>query len=283
MIFQKIKISLLFYISPAKYNYLNFMKNLSNIGRIFYGTAIAVMGLHTIYFKDFHPYLLPANHSGIPGLVVLAYISGALLIIAGAGIVFEKKTRPISLLLGAVLLLICCFYYIPYEFIATSNYMHFGEWENAVKELALSSGAFVIAGCFSEKNENPLTRFLSKLIPYGTIVFSLTIISFGANHFLYAKSAADYIPSWIPNHIFWIYFAGVALLGSGIGITLNIRRRLLAVLLGTMIFIWFIILHIPKAAASPFADMGGETISAFLALAYSGTAFVIAGGTKKVA
>jgi hypothetical protein len=31
--------------------------------------------------------------------------------------------------------------------------MHLGEWENAEKELALSSGAFVIAGCFSEKKE----------------------------------------------------------------------------------------------------------------------------------
>ena len=32
--------------------------------------------------------------------------------------------------------------------------MHLGEWENAEKELALSSGAFVIAGCFPGKNEN---------------------------------------------------------------------------------------------------------------------------------
>ena len=138
--------------------------------------------------------LIPPEHSWIPGLVILAYISGAMLILAGACIVFEKKTRPISLLLGSVLLLIFCFYFIPYEFMASSNYMHLGEWENAEKELALSGGAFVIAGCFSEKNENPLIRFLGKLIPFGAIFFSITMISFGIDHFLYAKDAADYVP-----------------------------------------------------------------------------------------
>ena len=114
------------------------MKNLSNIGRIFYGVAMTVMGLLTIYYKDFPYMLIPPNHSWIHGLVILAYISGTMLILAGVCIVFEKKTRSVSLLLGTVLLLIFCLYYVPYEFMATTNYMHLGEWDNAEKELALS-------------------------------------------------------------------------------------------------------------------------------------------------
>ena len=129
------------------------MENLSDIGRIFYGISIAVMGFLTIYYNDFPYMLLPPGHSGIPGFVMLVYISGTMLILAGACIVFKRKTRLVSLLLGGVLLLIFCFYFIPYEFIAGSNYMHLGQWENAEKELALASGAFVIAGCFSERNK----------------------------------------------------------------------------------------------------------------------------------
>jgi hypothetical protein len=49
-----------------------------------------------------------------------------------------------------------------------------------------------------------------------------------------------------------------------------------------MIFTWFIILHVPKVIAAPFADRAGEITSAFLALAYSGIAFVIAGAAKKI-
>jgi uncharacterized membrane protein len=201
--------------------------------------------------------------------------------LAGACIVFEKKIRTISLLLASVLLLIFCFYFIPYQLVISSKFTQLGYWENAEKELALSGGAFVISGCFPGKNENNLTRFLGKLIPLGSIFFAIPIISFGADHFIYAKQAAGYVPSWIPDHIFWIYFAGVPLIGSGIAIILKIKVRLIAALLGTMIFIWFIILHIPYVIAAHFSDTGGEVTSAFLALAYSGTAFVIAGTAKK--
>jgi len=50
-----------------------------------------------------------------------------------------------------------------------------------------------------------------------------------------------------------------------------------------MIFIWFTVLHIPRVIASPAAYLGSEITSAFIALAYSGIAFVIAGASKKIA
>ena len=85
--------------------------------------------------------------------------------------------------------------------------------------------------------------------------------------------------------MFWIYFTGLTLLVSGMAIILKIKVRLIAALLGTMIFSWVIILHIPKSIASPVADKRSEVASAFLALAYRGIAFVIAGAgaTKKKA
>jgi hypothetical protein len=259
------------------------MGSLSNIGRIFYGIAIAVLGFLTIYYKDFPYMLLPPNHVSISGLIILAYISGAMLVLAGACIVFEKNPMSVSLLLGTVLLLIFCFYYIPYQFMVSPNYMYLRDWENGEKELALSSGAFVIAGCYVEKNKKNLTSFFGKLIPFGAIFFSITIISFGILHFMYAKEASDYIPSWVPNHIFWMYFTGAALIGAAIAIILKINIRLIATLLGTMMFIWFIILHIPRVIASPVADIGDEIASAMLALGYSGITFVIAGSGKKTA
>jgi hypothetical protein len=259
------------------------MGNLSKTGRIFYGIAIAEIGLQTIYYRDF-PYILSLpQHFPVPGRVVLACIFGAIFTLAGASILFEKKTRQVSVLFGSVLLLIFCFYYIPYEILTSPNYMHLADWENAEKELAFAGGAFVIAGCFSEKNGNPLTRFLEKLIPSGAILFAITIVGFGVLHFMLAKEASSFVPAWIPGHMFWMYFCGAALIGSGVAIILKIKVGLFAALLGTMIFLWFILLHIPRVVASPAADLGGELTSAFLALAYSGIAFVIAGTAKKTA
>ena len=255
------------------------MRILSEIGRIFYGMVIAGMGCQAIYYHDF-PYMLLPPHPWIAGHVMITYIFGALFILAGACIVFKIKIEIIPLLLGTLLLLIVCSYHIPYEFMTDSNYMRIGEWENAEKDLALSGGAFVIAGCFSEENENLVTRFLRKLIPLGTILFALMMAIFGTYHFLFTKEASTLVPWWLPDHMFWTYLGGVALIGSGVAIALKIKRGLISALLGTMIFIWFIILHIPRVMVAPSADVEDEVTSAFLALAYSGTAFVIAGATK---
>jgi len=257
------------------------MRNLSIVGRIFFGIAIAGIGFLTIYYSDFPYMLIPPEHSWIPGREMLAYISGAMLILAGACIVFEIRIKSVSLLLGSVLLLIFCLYFIPYEFMASSNYMHLLDWENAEKELALAGGAFVMAGFHSKKNEASLNWFLEKLIPFGPILFSIPIISFGILHFMYAKDVSDLVPPWVPNPLFWTYLAGIGLFSSGLAMILKIKPRLATALLGTMIFIWFIILHIPRVIVSSVAYVGSEVTSAFLALAYSGIAFVIAGTTKK--
>ena len=182
-----------------------------------------------------------------------------------------------------MLLAIFCFYYIPYEFIVSGNYMHLAEWENAEKELALAGGAFVIAGCFSERNKKHHARFLGKQIAFGAILFAITMISFGILHFMEAEGASTLVPSWIPNHLFWIYACGVALIGSGISIIFKIKTGVIAALLGLMIFLWFVLLHIPRVVVSPAAYLGSEVTSAVMALAYSGIAFVIAGaGGRKL-
>jgi uncharacterized membrane protein YphA (DoxX/SURF4 family) len=253
---------------------------LSKIGRAFYAVAITGTGFQTIIYNNFPYMLLPPEHFLVPGHALFNYISGTVLILVGACIVFNKKTRPISFLFGCLLLLIFCFFYIPYQFMTNSKYLHLVEWDNPMKELALAGGAFAIAGCSSEKNETSFNRVWVKLMPYGAILFSIPLICFGILHFLYAKDVSTMVPSWVTSPIFWTYLAGAALLGSGIAIILKIMPQLIGFLLGLMILIWFIILHIPRVIVSPVSDRGDEMVSAFLALAYSGIAFVIAGAGK---
>jgi uncharacterized membrane protein YphA (DoxX/SURF4 family) len=106
------------------------------------------------------------------------------------------------------------------------------------------------------------------------------MISFGLSHFYYTGTVADLVPGWIPAHLFWTYFAAIALIGSGIAIIIRFRVFLISNLLGLMIFIWFIILHIPRALVAPLANNGNEVTSAFSALAFSGIALVIANSQR---
>ena len=61
----------------------------------------------------------------------------------------------------------------------------------------------------------------------------------------------------------------------------KIKLKVVGMLLGTMIFLWFVFLHIPRAIADPFVGKGNEVTSAFEALGFSGIAFVLAYGVQR--
>jgi uncharacterized membrane protein len=199
------------------------------------------------------------------------------LAIACICIILESKARPISLIIGVVLLLLVILFQVPGQ----HTPMVLAFWVNPLKELTLSGGAFLVAGSLVRANKvSPVENSLEKLIPAGKYFFAVTMVIFGYSHFLYSDFVATLVPGWIPGHLFWTYFAGVALMAGGLGIIINVKRHLAANLLGIAIFIWFIVLHIPRAVTDPNSGNGNEVTSVFEALSFSGIAFLI--GRKKV-
>ena len=255
------------------------METLAKTGRIFYGLMITCLGAQQIPYADFRPVIFPPWSATMPGLAVLVYLSSALLILCGLAISFEKKAREVSLILGGVFLVLILFAHVPFELIKDPYYKHLGVWSNPLKELVFAGGAFAIAGMYPRcEKERGLMRFLDKFIPFAGIFTSITMILFGVDHFLYADFVVKLMPVWIPGTLFWTYFAGVALIGAGIAIILKIKLKLSAILLGVMIFLWLIMLHIPRAIADPYGAQGNELTSVFEALGFSGVAFMLAGG-----
>jgi uncharacterized membrane protein YphA (DoxX/SURF4 family) len=253
------------------------MKNIFKAGRWFYAIALVVYGVQQFIFADFRPVFVPAWQSHLPFLPVWAYLFGVWLILTAAAIVFETRAREVLLITGAIFLAIAILVHIPFELVADPYSKHLVMWTNALKELALSGGAFVLAGTFPGKEDQPvLVRSLEKLIPLGHIFFCITMISFGITHFLYIDGVAALVPAYFPKPIFWSYFSGVALVGSGLAIVLGIKTKEVAALLALMIFIWFLVLHIPRALEDPSGNRGNEFASAFDALAFTGIALVIA-------
>jgi uncharacterized membrane protein len=115
----------------------------------------------------------------------------------------------------------------------------------------------------------------------GEIFLAIMYVIFGIDHFLYAEFVKTLVPTWIPGNLFWTYLAGIALIGSGLAIAFNIKKRLVALLLGGMLLIWLLVLHIPRAINHPPGDNGNELTSVFQCLGLSGVAFLIARMSRK--
>lgn len=257
------------------------MEILTKAARISYGIMIAGLGLQQIFYDSFRPVIFPAI--AFPGLVFCVYLFSAAFILAGIAIALNKQAKTISLILGAVFLAVFIFIQIPYEIITDPYYKQMGSWAFALKELVFAGGGFVVAGSYpaygaSGQRQSPFISFLEKIIPFGSVFMCITMISFGIDHYLYAAGISMLVPSWIPGAMFWTYFAGTALICSGIVIILRVQLKLTALLLSLMIFLWFIFLHIPRAIADPYSLQGNEVSSVLEALGFSGIAYLIAFG-----
>jgi uncharacterized membrane protein YphA (DoxX/SURF4 family) len=241
------------------------MDKLAPAGRLFFAASLAAFGAQQLLFGDFVPGRAPAWPAGVPGQLVWAYGTGALLIAIGAAIALDNKAREASLVAAGLIFVWAFLRNIP---VALADKIYGGGWTNLGKGLVLTGGALAVAS---------LIRANPKLTWAGRISLGVFLISSGIQHFLFVQFVKTLVPTWIPpDPVFWTYFAAVALIAGGAGLMVPRTTRLAAALSGLMIFLWVLVLHIPRALQAPdAAQIRNEWIAVFEALAFSGIAFVL--------
>jgi uncharacterized membrane protein len=252
------------------------------MSQIFFSLGIIGIGIQHFIYSNFIPVMLPWWPSSIPGRSSAAHFLGAILIFAGALIIIKKQPRIVATRLGLIFsLLFVVIVLIQLTQNKFADLLKPGIWTNALKEFAFCGSAFVVAASLPrnklpiKKEPSLVEKFENKIMSLSQFPLAIMVLIFGIDHFIYLGYVSTLVPAWIPGHIFWTYFAGAALIASGTGIILNIEARLAATMLGIMLFIWVIILHIPRAIADPSGNMGNELTSVFEALAFSGVAFIM--------
>lgn len=248
------------------------MKRLKIYSRVAYGLGMAGIGVLHFIYPGFRPVMLPIPAEATQGMSFVVYLTGTFLMITGIAIALGRNTKPISQLLGLMLLLFFILGHLPNRLM--NNPTALGAWTDALKLLALSGGAFLVSKSFPHADSIKFTNTFSRIVPYGKYFFALMLVVFGIDHFLYVDFVKMLVPSWIPGNLFWTYLAGVALIGSGLAIFINFKIKTIGLLLGTMLLLWLVLLHIPRALMMDPKD-GNEIISALECLTFSGIAFLL--------
>ncbi|HEY4149460.1 MAG TPA: hypothetical protein VGM41_11045 [Chitinophagaceae bacterium] len=250
------------------------MNNLTKAGRLFFALGIIGLGVLSIIKGDFIVGRPPGWPAGMSGSAFWASFAGTILIITGIAVIGYKKAGVAALATGVLILF--------YSFIARHLVVMAGSpleadlWAiNAYKTLALSGGAFIVAASFFKENGQNGYKFISNkaLILTGTIFISLFFIIGGSAHFKFDQFVFNLIPSYIPFHVFWTYFCGIALIAGGIGLLIKPVRYWAALLSAWMVLGWFVLLHIPRVIAAP--NDPSDRMGLFESLAISGVLFVL--------
>jgi len=86
---------------------------LAGLGRLFFTIGLVAFGIQQFIYGDFAPGRAPAWPSAIPGRLVWAYVSGVILIAAGAAIISGKKARWAAILSGTLILVWALLRHLP--------------------------------------------------------------------------------------------------------------------------------------------------------------------------
>ena len=247
------------------------MSKLFTPGRFLFAIAITAFGIQHLIFAatgaGLGPPWTPVNH-------ILAYALGALLVASGVGMMtgIQVQCAGFAVVLTALIRIALC--YLP-KLVATPR--NPGPWTSAFELLAIGGASLVLLSPFTGTTFGRLSEQPNTWSHLGRVLFGGSLVVFGVQHLMYGAFVATLIPAWIPGRLFWAYFVGVAFFAAALAIVTGRIASLAATLLGTMFFLWVVMLHAPRVVAA--LHNGNEWTSLFVALAMAGGSFVIAGAT----
>jgi uncharacterized membrane protein len=251
---------------------------MATLGRWFAGLGLLASGAQQVVTGEFVR-LVPRS-GWLPSHRVLPYATGVVLAAAGLAVLSGRWARTAATAIAAALVVMVFFFYPPAMAanpLIDRPFLRGFNYTNPLKCFALVGGAAILAGTVpgsAGERTGPVAAFgrAARLGPYLLAAFLLVA---GVQHFWYARFVATLVPAWIPpGQMFWTYFTGVALMAGGLGMLVPRTARLAAALSALMIFLWVLLLHIPRAVAGPRHAF--EAAGIFEALALSGVALLVA-------
>ena len=247
---------------------------LSSLGRALFSLAIVALGIETWLCARHVGHSLGPRYNVIPALPWLpatpwiAYLFGTIWVACGVALLSKRMLRTAAITLGGLLLLCALLLDVPKYAVDLGS---ISLRTTAFEPLALASLAWLLPGPGA---------IPGSLIRGNRYLLAVCLIVFGADHFLALAFIATLLPAWIPWHVFWVAFFGVALIAAGLSIGLNFLQRWGAAGVGLMFGIWVVTLHLPRVFglyAIPGAPSDpNEWSSLFIATALWGGLWVLA-------
>jgi uncharacterized membrane protein len=239
------------------------------LGRIFVAISLVVFGVQHFLYGGFVAGLVPTF---MPGRLFWAYFVGVAFVVAAVGMLVELMARPATTMLGMMFFLFVVLLHIPR---IVGNSSDGNEWTSGLVALAMCGGAWVLASAAPLYERETPDAFLK----LGRYILAMAFVAFGIQHFIYARFASGLGPPWFTGRPLWAYLTGIVFVAAGAAIFLGKKARLAAALLGTLLFLFFLLLYIPRITAQ--LHNPGPWTSGFEVLALCGSALVMAGTSAR--
>jgi uncharacterized membrane protein YphA (DoxX/SURF4 family) len=247
------------------------MTHLLKIGRFFLAIPLLVFAIQYLAAGKYQGGL-PPMPPWAQGGAIGAYVMGVLLLVTGAALLINKQVRLLSLVTGAWFVFSVFVFHLQH---ASSVWSNGNDRTRALETLCIGVGLLALGAMSSAEGFAGMSADANrKLILVSRIVFGVSMLTFGWQHFMYAQFLLGLVQNWLPAHAFWIYFTGTAMMAAGAAIATGILARVAGFWLGVMFALFFMTLHLPRVLAAIHNQ--DEITSMFVALAFSGISLIFA-------
>jgi len=242
------------------------------IGRLLFALSVVASGIYQLVTGRWVN-IVPADPTRLPPPWQV-YLFGVFFILIGFALLVRRTVSAATITLSVLLLVLFFGFGLPMALAHASTGIM---WVVPLMELALLGGVILVAARRDGSPGSSVDRVFETAARFVPLALGAFLAYCGLTHFPYAKSVASLIPPWIPAHMFWTYFAAIALIAGGIGVLVPRTARLAATLSGIMVFSWVFLVHIPLAINTKYVR---EVSRGFQAVSVSAVAFMLAGTVR---
>jgi uncharacterized membrane protein YphA (DoxX/SURF4 family) len=236
------------------------------LGRIFLGIALTAFGIeYLLYAYLANPHVIGPPF--FPGRMVWAWMVGVVFFAAGVSIIANRNTRIMATLVAIVMMVQIACVHAPR---LAANLHDPGPWTSGFEVVGICSGAWALVATTLSGGRRKQGLFVAARLGLASL-----LIVVGVQHFMYAQFVATLVQRWMPWHLFWAYFVGVAFFATALALATGKAVKLASGMLGLMFFLFVFSLHLPRVVAA--SHNGNEWTSMFVAAAMCGTAWILAG------
>lgn len=229
------------------------------------------LGILALVYGDFALVWQPVA-LWFPARTFLAYGSGILMLLAGAGLLF-RTTAAWSARMLFPYLIVWLLLKVPALVVAPQReavWLGFGEIA------VLLTGGWILFARLADLPAGSRFAFLTGegSVRIAGIVFGTSLIPIGLSHIVYVSETAKLVPAWLPYRNGWAYLTGAGQIASGFGVLFSILPRIAAFAEAIMISLFTLLVWGPAVIAEPKARLPWTAF--FISWAIGSAAWVMA-------
>jgi len=221
-----------------------------SLDRIFFALALMGLGALSLVFGDFALQWQPVP-AGVPAREVLAYASGALLLLGGAAMLWSRTATRAS---AVMFVYVALWSLLKLPAVVTGPLLEYN-WLGWGELVMIAVGGWTLFARDHAADTRWTVLTDARAMRVARIAFGLACIPVGLSHFFYAEPTLGFVPTWLPFRSFWANLGGAGHVAAGLGLTFGIVPRLAAMMEAAMIGAFTALVWVPLVIREPTSQL----------------------------